>query len=116
MGKSKRQQFIDLAKKGGTRQDFIDLAEELGTGGNTEDDVVVPIEPPAQPKPQEKAKGGRIGLYANINRRKKLGISRPKSKSTISKEAYSNMKSGFTKKAKGGLIRGKPKVAMRGWK
>ena len=55
MGKSKRQQFIDLAKKGGTRQDFIDLAEELGTGGNSEDDVVVPIEPPAQPKPQEKA-------------------------------------------------------------
>jgi hypothetical protein len=26
MGKSKRQQFIDLAKKGGTRQNFIDLA------------------------------------------------------------------------------------------
>ena len=44
------------------------------------------------------------GLYANINRRKKLGISRPKSKSTISKEAYSNMKSGFVKKASGGLI------------
>jgi hypothetical protein len=72
MGKSKRQQFIDLAKKGGTRQDFIDLAEELGTGGNTEDDVVVPIELPVEPKPPGKAKGG--------------------------------------------LIRGKPKVAMRGWK
>jgi hypothetical protein len=44
------------------------------------------------------------GLYANINRRKKLGISRPKSKSTISKEAYSNMKKGFPdKKAVGGL-------------
>ena len=27
------------------------------------------------------------GLYANINRRKKLGISRPKSKSTITKKA-----------------------------
>ena len=72
MGKSKRQQFIDLAKKGGTRQDFIDLAEELGTSGNTEDDIVVPIEPPVEPKPPGKAKGG--------------------------------------------LIRGKPKVAMRGWK
>jgi hypothetical protein len=37
-------------------------------------------------------KGGEAkpGLYANINRRKKLGISRPKSKSTISKKA-SNM-------------------------
>ena len=43
------------------------------------------------------------GLYANINKRKKLGISRPKSKSTISKEAYSNMKKGFPK-AKGGFI------------
>ena len=40
------------------------------------------------------------GLYANINRRKKLGISRPKSKSksTISKKSYSNMKKGFPKK------------------
>ena len=42
-------------------------------------------------------KGGRVGLYANINRRKKLGISRPKSKSTISKKAYANMKKGFPK-------------------
>jgi hypothetical protein len=44
-------------------------------------------------------KGGETkpGLYANINRRKKLGISRPKSKSTISKKAYSNMKKGFPK-------------------
>jgi hypothetical protein len=38
------------------------------------------------------------GLYANINKRKKLGISRPKSKSTISKKSYSNMKKGFPKK------------------
>ena len=35
------------------------------------------------------------GLYANINARKKKGISRPKSKSTISKKAYANMKKGF---------------------
>ena len=44
-------------------------------------------------------KGGsaKPGLYANINRRKKLGISRPKSKSTISKKAYANMKKGFIK-------------------
>ena len=44
--------------------------------------------------------GGKPGLYANINKRKKLGISRPKSKSTISKEAYSNMKAGFPKRKK----------------
>jgi hypothetical protein len=40
------------------------------------------------------------GLWANINRRKKLGISRPKSKTTISKEAYANMKAGFPKRKK----------------
>tara|TARA_B100000886_G_scaffold337086_1_gene297114 strand:+ start:147 stop:278 length:132 start_codon:yes stop_codon:yes gene_type:complete len=39
------------------------------------------------------------GLYANINRRKKAGISRPKSKSTVTAKAYSNMKKGFPKKA-----------------
>ena len=47
-------------------------------------------------------KGGsaKPGLWANINRRKKLGISRPKSKSTISTKAYANMKAGFPKKGK----------------
>lgn len=38
------------------------------------------------------------GLYANINARKKLGISRSKKKSTISADAYKNMKAGFPKK------------------
>ena len=38
------------------------------------------------------------GLYANINKRKKAGTSRPKSKSTISTKAYKNMKAGFPKK------------------
>jgi len=38
------------------------------------------------------------GLYYNINQRKKKGISRPKSKSTISKDAYKRMKEGFKKK------------------
>ena len=40
------------------------------------------------------------GLYANINARKKAGTSRPKSKSTVSSKAYSNMKAGFKKKGK----------------
>ena len=40
------------------------------------------------------------GLYANINARKRKGISRSKSKSTISKKAYANMKAGFPKKRK----------------
>jgi hypothetical protein len=66
-------------------------------------------------KEEEKAegmrKGGSVnkpGLWANINRRKKLGISRSKSKTTISKEAYANMKAGFPdKKAEGGMSGGK---------
>lgn len=40
----------------------------------------------------------RPGLYANINKRRKAGTSRPKSKSTVSPEAYSRMKAGFPKK------------------
>jgi len=38
------------------------------------------------------------GLYYNINRRKKLGISRPKSESTVSSQAYGRMKKGFPKR------------------
>jgi len=37
------------------------------------------------------------GLYHNMNERKKKGISRPKSKSTISAKNYENMKKGFPK-------------------
>ena len=36
-------------------------------------------------------------LIGNINKRKKAGTSRPKSKSTISKKAYSDMKKGWKK-------------------
>ena len=42
----------------------------------------------------------RRGLYANINARRRKGISRPKSKSTISAKAYRNMQAGFPKKKK----------------
>jgi len=34
-------------------------------------------------------------LVANINKRRKAGTSRPKSKSTVSKKAYSAMKKGW---------------------
>ena len=40
------------------------------------------------------------GLYANINARRRKGISRPKSKSTITPKADANMKAGFPKKRK----------------
>lgn len=39
-----------------------------------------------------------MSLYRNINRRKKLGISRSKKNSTVSKKSYDNMKKGFPKK------------------
>jgi len=47
-----------------------------------------------------------MSLYANINKRKKAGTSRPESKSTISSKAYANMKKGFpkTSRKKGGLL------------
>jgi len=38
------------------------------------------------------------GLFANINKRKKAGTSRPKSKSTISPKTYKAMKSWGKKK------------------
>ena len=37
-------------------------------------------------------------LVANINRRKKAGKSRPKSRSTVSKKAYGDMKKGWPAK------------------
>jgi hypothetical protein len=40
------------------------------------------------------------GLYANINKRKRKGISQSKKNSTISPKAYANMKAGFPKKKK----------------
>jgi|TARA_R110000803_G_scaffold189799_1_gene252304 hypothetical protein len=40
------------------------------------------------------------GLWTNINKRKKKGISRTKKNSTISAKAYKNMKAGFPKKKK----------------
>ena len=38
-----------------------------------------------------------MSLYENMNKRKKAGTSRPKSKSTVSPKAYANMKAGFPK-------------------
>jgi|TARA_S200002703_G_scaffold145213_1_gene139460 hypothetical protein len=43
-------------------------------------------------------KKAKKGLYYYINRKKKAGTSKPKSKSTISDEAYKNMRAGFPKK------------------
>jgi hypothetical protein len=45
----------------------------------------------------EQAEKNTMSLYENINKRKKAGTSRPKSKSTISAKSYANMKAGFPK-------------------
>jgi hypothetical protein len=52
-----------------------------------------------------------MSLYENINKRKRAGTSRPKSKSTISDKAYSNMQAGFpnSKKNKAKRKRGMAK-------
>ena len=54
-----------------------------------------------------------MSLYKNINKRKKAGTSRPKSKSTITSKAYANMKAGFPKRKKyghGGKAEAMPKA------
>ena len=44
-----------------------------------------------------------MSLYENINRRKRLGISRSKKKSSITNKAYANMQAGFPKKKRKNL-------------
>ena len=46
-------------------------------------------------------KGTKNSLVGNINRRKKAGTSRKKEDSTVSPEAYSQMKKGWPKKKSG---------------
>jgi len=41
-----------------------------------------------------------MSLVKNMNKRKKAGTSRPKSKSTVSDKAYKDMKKGWPKKPK----------------
>tara|TARA_B100001057_G_scaffold13796_1_gene13095 strand:- start:1996 stop:2169 length:174 start_codon:yes stop_codon:yes gene_type:complete len=52
-----------------------------------------------------------MSLYENINKRKRAGTSRPKSKSTISDKSYKNMQAGFpnSKKNKAKRKRGMAK-------
>lgn len=46
------------------------------------------------------AKKQKSSLVGNINKRKRAGTSRPKSKSTVSKEAYREMQKGWPKSQK----------------
>lgn len=47
-----------------------------------------------KPKPKRGATAKKNSLVENINRRKRLGTSRPKSRSTVSKAAYVEMEAG----------------------
>jgi hypothetical protein len=53
-----------------------------------------------KPKKMNKGNAKPPGLYANMNKRRAEGTSRPKSKSTVTAKAYANMKAGFPKKKK----------------
>ena len=96
--KRDRKDYRNVMKKGGR-------AGYVQGGGAKVGEVKVKI-PPYLKKGMVKMgfkKGGsaKPGLWANINKRKKLGISRPKSKTTISKKAYANMKAGFPSRGQG---------------
>jgi len=60
----------------------------------------MPMARPNFPQQVSKPMKKKQGLYANINKRKKAGTSRPKSKSTITPKTYANMKAGFLKSKK----------------
>jgi hypothetical protein len=46
----------------------------------------------------KRASKQKNSLVANINRRKRAGKSRPKSKSTVSRKAYDDMQQGWPRK------------------
>jgi hypothetical protein len=150
MGESKRQKFIDLAKKGGGRKEFVKLAFKEGL---TKKETPAPVKKEnLATKSFAKASSLDIDgkkkteIFKNLNKLNKagklgsklipgigtasaifgadeLGASERMSdelKSELSqmeeygeKEEYK--KGGRVKKAKGGLIKGFPKVAIRGY-
>jgi hypothetical protein len=122
MGKSKRQQFIDLAKKGGTRQDFIDLARSEGLTSIEDVEKTTENKKPSIKVSQVAKKGIKaipgIGIAMEILDPTEVGAAERMSdelKSELNQmEEYK--KGGRVKKSRGGIIRGTPKVAMRGWK
>jgi len=63
------------------------------------------------------AKAKKNSLVANINRRKKSGKSRSKSRSTVSSDSYENMEAGWpqskAKRKTGARKKGRPKKKGR---
>ena len=144
MGESKRQKFIDLAKRGGGRKDFVKLAFEEGL---TKKETPAPVKK-GNLATKSFAKASSLDIdgekkteiFKNLNKLNKAGklskalpvigpalslleadelgaAERPLSDEQLSEinqmEEYK--KGGRVKKAKGGLIRGFPKIAKRGY-
>ena len=129
MGNSKRQKFIDLAKKGGTRRDFVKLANEEGLTDKTE--------PMKKQKNNKWSKAFRAAdklnlegkektkVFKNLYKLKKLknftpaGIIASVMEPSDANSDEINMKPEDYRdmKRKGGLVKkGIPRKAKRGWR
>jgi hypothetical protein len=99
-GLGKQLRGTGIAKVINARSGFKDGGKSLKPVDKKENPGLAKLPTSVRNKMGYMKDGGaaKPGLWANINRRKKLGISRPKSKSTISAKAYANMKAGFSKK------------------
>lgn len=65
---------------------------------------------------KKRAQKKKNSLVENINRRKRTGTSRPKSRSTVSRTAYEEMQRGWPKKSKNKVAQKKSdqaEVALR---
>ena len=151
MGESKRQKYIDLAKRGGGRKDFVKLSFEEGF---TDKETPAPVKK-GNLAPKSFAKASSLDIdgdkkteiFKNLNKLNKAGKLASKlvpgvgtasaifgadevgAAERMSDELKSELnqmeeygekedsykKGGRVKKAKGGLIRGFPKIAKRGY-
>jgi hypothetical protein len=151
MGESKRQKYIDLAKRGGGRKDFVKLSFEEGF---TDKETPAPVKK-GNLATKSFAKASSLDIdgdkkteiFKNLNKLNKAGKLTSKllpgigtasaifgadevgAAERMSDELKSELnqmeeygekedsykKGGRVKKAKGGLIRGFPKIAKRGY-
>ena len=154
MGESKRQKFIDLAKRGGGRKDFVKLAFEEGL---TKKETPAPVKK-GNLATKSFAKASSLDIdgekkteiFKNLNKLNKAGklgsklvpgvgtasaifgadevgaaermsdelkseLNQMEEYGDSDSENSSYKKGGRVKKAKGGLIRGFPKIAKRGY-
>ena len=124
-----RDKFRALARAGGKRKDFFNLAKEEGLT----DKETLAKKTKDNPKTKAFAAASKLNMpgeektkvFANLSKLKKftgpIGValgalsSDPANADEIdmTKEDFENLREN---KAKGGLIKGKPKLAKKGWK